>query len=295
MTEVKPNEVMPCMVAAPLNWFAHRVMQWGVLCALFVAGVACAQGDKAPDAELRSILTSYQAILAEHLTQGEKNNKQVNLLDYAALRRDQRFESLLQAVKDYPQERLDSQAKKIAFFLNAYNILAMHKVAKHWPLERLKSLGSFYRPVWTHYAGEVCGEKMTLRKLEHGILRKLGDPRIHFALNCASVSCPDLRPEPYEAERLEQQLQEQTERFLAQTNKGMRVSGNRLTLSPIFDWFAEDFAASGGVLAFLSPYLPPAEKAWIIADYFEYDWEVNDHLTTAERNRIKRRSDTWFN
>ena len=247
------------------------------------------------DVELRHIHELYAHILDTHLSEGEKNNKSLNLVDYAALRRDDRLPQVLQLVKSYPLERLDSPQKKIAFYLNAYNLLAMHKVAEHWPLQKLKSLGSFYRPVWTHYAGQVCGEKMTLRQLEHGILRKLGDPRIHFALNCASVSCPDLRAEPYVAERLEAQLEDQTRIFLSQANKGMEIQGNRLILSPLFDWFAEDFAPSGGVLAFLQPYLPANQGEWNIAGYFEYDWEINDHLTTYELNRIKRRRDTWFN
>lgn len=281
---------MPCLAPSPNKCF--RFLRLGVLWFwLSIMGLEQVWAD----AELRHIHELYARILDTHLSEGEKNNKPLNLVDYAALRRDERLPRVLQLVKSYPLERLDSPQKKIAFYLNAYNLLAMHKVAEHWPLQKLKSLGSFYRPVWTHYAGQVCGEKMTLRQLEHGILRKLGEPRIHFALNCASVSCPDLRAEPYVAERLEAQLEDQTRVFLSQANKGMEIQGHRLTLSPLFDWFSEDFAPSGGVLAFLQPYLPANQGEWKIAGYFEYDWEINDHLTTYELNRIKRRRDTWFN
>ncbi|MDX1451818.1 MAG: DUF547 domain-containing protein [Oleiphilaceae bacterium] len=248
----------------------------------------------AQDQQLSQMLVTYQALLDAHLSAGSKNGKALNLLDYAELRKDERLEVLLEAFEAYPKERLDTRAKQIAFYLNAYNLLAMHKVAKHWPLHKLKDLGSFFRPVWTHHAGKVCGESMTLRKLEHEILRKLGDPRIHFALNCASVSCPDLRAEPYVAERLDAQLNEQTHIFLSQANKGMDIEGNQLILSPLFEWFAEDFEPSGGVLAFLKPYLPDTSEQWEIVGYFEYDWDVNDHLSAAEWNRIKRRG-TWFN
>lgn len=290
MIAVKPSAATPCLARKPSKYLRccrHALQCCGLyLCCLSLAWA---------DAELMRIHQLYEQLLEAHVYTGEKNNKALNLVDYAALRRDERLPQVLQLVKSYPLERLDSPHKKMAFYLNAYNLLAMHKVTEHWPLQKLKSLGSFYRPVWTHYAGQVCGEKMTLRQLEHGILRKLGEPRIHFALNCASVSCPDLRTEPYVADRLEAQLEDQTRVFLSQANKGMEIQGRRLTLSPLFDWFAEDFAPSGDVLAFLKPYLPANQGEWKIVGYFEYDWEINDHLTTYELNRIKRRRDTWFN
>ncbi len=247
------------------------------------------------DSDLARIHQFYQALLDAHLSPGEQFGLPANMIDYAAIRSDTRLEALVELIQDYPKARLDSVDKQLAFYLNAYNILAIAKVAKHWPLQKLKSLGSFYRPVWTHYAGEVCGEKMTLRKLEHDVLRKLGDPRIHFALNCASMSCPDLREEPYLAERIEQQLEEQTRRFLAQAGKGMAYVEGGVVLSPIFDWFKEDFDMAGGVKAFLQPYLATIAPGWRIVDYYEYNWHVNDILSGAEKQRIKRGSNTWFN
>lgn len=248
------------------------------------------------DDRLSALNTLYQQVLDTHVSSGNKNGLPANMVDYSAIKADPRLAQLKGMLEAYPKEQLDTQAKKIAFYLNAYNILAIAKVCDHWPLFKLKSMGTFYKPVWTHQVGEVCGEKMTLRKLEHEVLRKLGEPRIHFALNCASMSCPDLRNEPYVAEKLESQLEEQTRIFLSQSGKGLLIEGDRLLLSSIFEWFEEDFSDEGGVLAFVQPYLPTTDKAWKISGYLEYDWSVNDHLSGSERTKIKRSSgSTWFN
>jgi len=266
----------------------------------FVASKALAaemQKTESADLELNRIHELYQQLLDTYTYIDTKNTLPLRVVDYASLRSDDRLDELSQLFEQYPKPRLQTREQKIAFYLNAYNVLAIQMVVDNWPLKRLRSLGSFVRPVWTHPAGKVCSEAMTLRKLEHKILRQLGDARIHFALNCASVSCPDLRGEPYVAERLDEQLTEQTRLFLSQTGKGMAVTNNGLLLSPIFDWFEEDFEVHGGVLVFLKRYLPntlSADNNWEIAGYFRYDWDVNAHLTGGELSRIRRGSVTWF-
>ena len=262
---------------------------------LLLALVFSGQNHANQNDKLERINVLYQSLLTDYVTIDEKNGLPANMMDYAGIKADERLPRLLKAIQGYPKSLLDTNDKKIAFYLNAYNILAAAKVSEHWPLFKLRSLGNYFKPVWTHPAGEVCGDKMTLRILEHEILRKLDEPRIHFALNCASVSCPDLRKEPYEAIKLEQQLSEQTKIFLTQKGKGMTIKGDELTLSPIFNWFSEDFEPEGGVLAFIKPFLPEADHSWKIEGYFDYDWAVNDHLSGAERTKIKRSGGTWFN
>ena len=115
---------------------------------------------------------------------------------------------------------------------------------------------------------------MSLDELEHDILRKLGEPRIHFAIVCASVSCPDLRREPYTAALLEVQLEEQVRGFLANEAKGLRLEGRQARVSKIFDWFAEDFSGVGGVAAFIRRYRPLPAAVAVEAD-LDYDWSVN--------------------
>lgn len=245
---------------------------------------------------LAHINSVYQALLDEHLSAGHKNGLPAIMVDYSAVKKDERLKQLTQMLQDYPKELLDTREKKLAFYLNAYNILAIAKVVKHWPLTKLKALGTFYKPVWTHPVGEVCGDKMTLRKLEHQILRALDEPRVHFAINCASMSCPNLRSEPYDADNIESQLADQTFKFLAQEGKGATIEGSSVRLSRLFDWFAKDFDSSGGVRAFVERYMDDLPDGWELDSYLEYDWTVNDHLTSSELNKIKRSgNNTWFN
>lgn len=291
--------------ATKTRFFSGSLYVSALLCQflLFSSQPVSAEPNSGVDSEehkLNALNLLYQQVLDTYISSGEKNSLPANMVDYASLRLDPRLAELKTMLQSYPRENLDSREKQIAFYLNAYNILAIAKVCQHWPLKKLKSLGTFYKPVWTHPVGEVCGEKMTLRKLEHEVLRSYGEPRIHFALNCASMSCPDLRHEPYVAERLEEQLAEQTALFMSQSGKGVLVEGGSLYLSSIFEWFAEDFESSGGVLAFIEPYLPTEKvdpsTAWVISGYLEYDWSVNDHLTGSELTKIKRSGNsTWFN
>ena len=244
----------------------------------------------AQDPALTELNALYQSLLNDYVAPGEKNGLKANMVNYADIRHDDRLDDLMLRLQNYPRESLDTQPKQVAFYLNAYNILSLTKVADNWPLKKLKSLGSFFKPVWTHSAGQVCGEKMTLRILEHDILRKLNEPRIHFALNCASMSCPDLRLEPYTADALELQLEDQLKTFIQQEGKGFLVVGDgEVKVSKIFEWFEEDFEPMGGVSKIIQNYLPSQDKTWEVVGYLDYDWDVTCHLTGAEKNKVKRR------
>src|SRR5690606_6900214 len=121
--------------------------------------------------------------------------------------------------------------------------------------------GSLLFPVWRKDVGQLHGKTVTLQQVEDDLIRSLNEPRIHMAIVCASVSCPDLRPEPYTAAQLEQQLEEQTRTFLHNDAKGVRINGNDVEVSKIFDWFEKDFADAGGVKAFIERYRPlPAQS-----------------------------------
>jgi len=242
----------------------------------------------AQDIALTELNALYQTLLNDYVSPGEKNGLMANMVNYADIRHDDRLNELMTRLQNYPQEKLDSKQKKIAFYLNAYNILSIAKVADNWPLKKLKSLGSFFKPVWTHSAGKVCGEKMTLRILERDILQQLDEPRIHFALNCASMSCPNLRLEPYKAGTLEYQLEDQLKTFMKQEGKGMQVVGNgQVKLSKIFEWFDDDFEEIGGVSNLIQAYLPPSEKPWEIIGYLDYDWDVTCNLSGSEKRKVK--------
>ena len=205
-------------------------------------------------------------------------------VDYGALRASADWRALVASLAASDPARLASRAERLAFWIDAYNVLAIDLVVQGKPDASIRDLGSLLRPVWRREAGRIGGRPYTLDGIEHETLRKLGEPRIHAAIVCASVSCPSLAREPYRPETLDAQLDAALRGFLADSRKGSRLEVERgvLTLSPIFDWFAEDFAPAGGALAFVRPHLPDETRAWLARNaghvrlaYFEYDWSLN--------------------
>jgi len=198
----------------------------------------------------------------------------VHYVNYSQLIRDPAFVNLVSLLGSYPIDKLTSKNEKLAFYINAYNILAMNMVKKYWPIESIKDAGNWFMPVWGKTAGKVNGKDVSLDDIENKILRKLGDPRIHFAIVCASLSCPDLRVEAYKADLIDSQLTDQVTKFLHNSKKGFIVMGSTAKTSKIFSWFSEDFQVSGGIDAFIHRYLPSL-KFNKIAPTLPYNWALN--------------------
>jgi len=205
-------------------------------------------------------------------------------VDYEALRREPRWTAVVRALGQVDPAALKTREERLAFWINAYNILAIDIVLRNYPIESIKDIGSFISPVWGKDAGAIAGRAYSLGEIEHEILRKMNEPRIHGAIVCASISCPNLLREPFVAERLGAQLDDSIEAWLKRPEKGLRVdrAAAEVTLSPIFDWFEDDFEAAGGVMAFVTRYAPPADRAWLRehgaradVEYFDYDWRLN--------------------
>ena len=250
--------------------------------AIGLVAVAAFSASESP-AQSRLDLALYAELL------GRNSRETADLVgtrvDYRALRSDLRWRELLGQLERSRPTALSARNQRLAFWINAYNILAIQMVARHYPVDSIKDAGSFFWPVWKREAGRIGGEPVTLGQIEHEILRPLGEPRIHAAIVCASTSCPSLMRTPFEPSRLDGQLDAATRRWLSSPEKGMRIDrdARRVTLSRIFDWFDEDFEAAGGALAFAARYARDGDRQWIEAhardlsiDYFDYDWTLND-------------------
>ena len=207
-------------------------------------------------------------------------------VDYAALRTNADWARLVDSLATSDPKSLATREERLAFWINAYNILAIDLVRRNHPVDSIRSIGSFFSPVWKRPAGKIGGRSYTLDEIEHQILRPMRDPRIHAAIVCASLSCPPLRREPYRSERLAAQLEDNVRRWLADPRKGVHIdrSTRTLELSRIFDWFAGDFKA--GVLPFVASHVSPTDAGWIRSQgeslrirYFDYDWSLNDTST----------------
>lgn len=218
--------------------------------------------------------SAYDALLAAHVTAGERNGIDHHRVDYQAVRQDPRYAQALALIANFPIAQLTERNARLAFYINAYNLYAIKMVIDHLPLESIRDVGSLFSPVWGKEAGIIGGKPVSLDEIEHEILRPMGEPRVHFAIVCASLSCPNLRTEAFTAEKLEQQLEDQTRSFLQDSSKGMALEGNRVRVSQIFDWFDEDFEAAGGVESFLRRYrdLPASSR---LRPDLPYDWSLN--------------------
>ncbi len=216
----------------------------------------------------------YGRLLAQHGSVGMIDGTELVVMDYPALKRSPLFGRVVSQLASFNTAQLSSPQEKLAFYINAYNILAMKVVVDHWPLDSIRHAGNLFRSVWKKRAGLIDGREVSLHEMEHEILRPMGEPRIHFAIVCASVSCPDLRGEPYLAARLDEQLDEQVQRFLANDKKGLKRLDGEVHVSRIFRWFEEDFVASGGVGGFLRRYVPIDREATVEAD-LDYNWSLN--------------------
>ncbi len=218
--------------------------------------------------------TLYNGLLADHVAPTEREGVSFHAVDYAAWAQDPRYPQVLAQVENFPLQTLQTTADKVAFYSNVYNLYAIRMVIDNLPLDSIRDAGSLFSPVWKKPAGQLGGRTVTLDEIEHQILRPLGEARIHFAIVCASLSCPDLRREAFTVATLDEQLEDQTRRFLANASKGLRIEGVQVQVSQIFDWFEEDFASAGGVEAFVRRYreLPPQSR---LRAAIPYHWNLN--------------------
>ncbi|MBF0107795.1 MAG: DUF547 domain-containing protein [Magnetococcales bacterium] len=217
----------------------------------------------------------YKVVLERHVHPGSVNATRLNRVKYTDLKNDPDFAATIRSIAAFDVATLSGSREKLAFYINVYNILALKMVADHWPVKSIKDVGSLFGPVWKKDAGTVGGRTVTLDQVEHEILRPMGDPRVHMAIVCASVSCPDLRREPYVAANLDRQLDDQARQFLMNEAKGLVIEGGVVKLSRIFSWFEDDFGNSGGVMGFVRRYRDDLPKDAKTEADLPYDWSVN--------------------
>lgn len=172
-----------------------------------------------------------------------------------------------------------------AFLINAYNAFTVEKILTRWPdMRSIWDFGKIFGNPFKDDFFKLLGRPMSLDGIEHGMLRKPGaydDPRVHFAVNCASIGCPMLREEAYAAPRLDAQLEEQAERFLSDRSRN-RFREGRLEVSKIFDWYQEDFEPRGKYFARYARALgyPGGD---VPVDFLDYDWTLNAYRSSSPR------------
>lgn len=174
-----------------------------------------------------------------------------------------------------------SDDEKMAYWINAYNAFTVKLIVKHYPVKSIKDIGSsiqipFVNTPWQYKFFTIGGEEMKLDQIEHKILRKdFDDPRIHFALVCASYSCPRLRNEAYTPEKLDKQLDDQAKYFLANKTKNS-ITPDKLQLSKYFTWYKGDFTKKMSLIDYLNQYAPVKINKGASISYKDYNWSLNE-------------------
>ena len=182
--------------------------------------------------------------------------------------------------------RLDSK-KKLAYWINVYNALTLQAMLEFYPIKSIKDkvsrLGGYN--VWDDYTVSIKKESYSLNAIEHKILRKLSEPRIHFAIVCASISCPRLRNEAYVADKIHAQLDDQAKDFFSRS-RNFQIDAKKevVRLSSILKWFAQDFGADDAArMAFVRRYLSREQlnalpQGKIKTSYLKYNWLLNEQV-----------------
>ncbi|WP_242116905.1 DUF547 domain-containing protein [Aestuariivivens sediminicola] len=172
--------------------------------------------------------------------------------------------------KNHPKANW-TQEEQLAYWINAYNALTIDLVLRHYPLGSIKDI----EDPWKQRLWKLGVKWYHLNEIEHQILRKMHEPRIHFAIVCASQSCPKLQNEAYTASHLEHQLRAATEAFLNDPEKNS-IAFQNLELSQLFKWFARDFKKNGTLIDFLNQYTDVTISENARIRYKAYDWALNE-------------------
>jgi hypothetical protein len=232
-----------------------------------------------------------QNFLDRHLTADQKaRGFHMGLLDYRAISKensspDSNYQQLLAQFSAFDPARLHSRDEKLAFWINAYNLGAIKMVIDHFPVNSIRSRKiNFLKNPWNIKVLAIGGKSYSLGQIEHDILLdELAEPMAHFAIVCASFSCPDLSPTVYLAEDLKKQLAKQASLFLHDPKKGLNINRQQKTVyfSQIFKFDKKTFPdGARSALKLISPFLSKRERIYLLSEsykikYLEYDWDLN--------------------
>jgi len=194
-------------------------------------------------------------------------------VDYKGFIKDKnQLNTYLQILSDQKPEKTWPDNKRLAYWINAYNAFTIALIVDHYPVKSLMDIEN----AWDIEFIQLGDKTYTLNEIEHEIIRKeFKEPRIHFALVCAAVSCPVLLNEAYTADKLELQLQQQGERFINDPSKNS-IKNNKASVSQIFNWFGDDFTKQGSLINYLNQFSKTKLEQNATIEFMEYIWDLNE-------------------
>jgi hypothetical protein len=218
----------------------------------------------------------FSKLLAKHVnTEGG--------VDYKGFMKDSvEFNAYLDLLsKNHPNDKNWSKNERLAYWINAYNAFTIKLITQHYPLKSIKDIKKgipLVSDTWSINFIRIEGKTYNLNNIEHGIVRpKFNDPRAHFALNCASKSCPPLMNTAFTAENLDAQLDSRAKVFINDGKRNKIYSAQKADISKIFSWFAGDFKkVAPSVIAFINRFADTKLNDNADLKYQDYDWHLNE-------------------
>jgi len=272
--------------AQPLSYALAMLLGASLLIAFAASAGAQSLAERFAAHDAGSTVTVDHSAWDAMLKAYVKPDGDLNRVDYATWKRESR-DDLLGYIERL--ERTDvaslSRPEQYAYWVNLYNAVTVALILKHYPVDTIRDIdispGFFANGPWGAELVIVDGVKLSLDNIEHDILRVNWDePRVHYAVNCASVGCPNLARDAYTGERLDAQLDAAAAAYIA-SPRGVRFDGARVTASKIYSWYDEDFGNSeAGVIAHLRKHANGETARRLNGlssiDNYAYDWSLND-------------------
>lgn len=212
----------------------------------------------------------FNEVLKQHVVEGA--------VDYPAIKKDKRFAEYLKALSAINPSNINDKKERLAFWINAYNAFTINLILKNVPVKSIRDITQGGTGPWDIVWIEIGGARYSLNYIEHKIIRKeFDEPRIHVALVCAAKSCPPLRSEAYDGQRLDAQLEDNSALFLLDKTKNRyEKETNTLFLSELLSWYGGDFVKKyGSVEKFALTIMGLSDTKPVSVKYLLYDWSLN--------------------
>tara|TARA_R110002020_G_scaffold113688_1_gene261558 strand:+ start:48688 stop:49434 length:747 start_codon:yes stop_codon:yes gene_type:complete len=208
---------------------------------------------------------AWDKLLKKHVAANGK-------VDYKGFVKDKKLlDAYLEHLGKNPASEYGTKDGRLAYYINLYNAATVKLIVDHYPVKSIKDI----KNPWGREFVKVGNRTISLGELEHGILRKMEEPRIHFAINCASTSCPDLLNEAFVSAKMGQQLEKATKRFVNDSTKN-KITAGSYELSALFKWYKKDFTTQGSLREFINLYGEHPITKEQKCSYLPYDWSLNE-------------------
>lgn len=225
-------------------------------------------------------LSVYGELLEKHLIPNDKKEGIfVTSVNYAGWAADPLHPQAMAHLERIEDPFAIPPVEQMAFWINVYNYLTVDLIVKEREKDSIRNLDGMMRNIWRIQEWDLFGKDYTLHEIEHEILRPMNEPRIHYAINCASLSCPDLRDTPYRGRGLFTQLEEQEVKFVSDPTKGIYVEFDakgkvsEIRVSTLYKWYKQDFTGKHSIHELLKKYKQVKTKHAV--KFMKYNWDLN--------------------